>query len=181
MTFNFKGIKRIPLSLIDVVLSKTQRKTPTVIRKRHPLPKIRSFYTRKVKFTGAEYISQLENIVNTFPHVEDIHPFYNDLINVLYDKSHFKMALGHINSTKKNIEGITNEYIRLIKYGTSLYGCKQLKRAGLGKMTSHVKRLTPTLEYLEEVRQHMSRLPQIDPENRTVLLCGLQIQGKAAS
>ncbi|ELA46517.1 small GTP-binding protein domain [Vavraia culicis subsp. floridensis] len=180
MAFNFKAIKKIPLSLIDVVLSKTQRKTPTVIRNKHPLPKIRSFYTRKVKFTGAEYAMQLETIINSFPHVEDIHPFYNDLINVLYDKSHFKMALGHLNSTKKNVESITNEYVRLIKYGTSLYGCKQLKRAGLGKMTSLVKRLKPTLEYLEEVRQHMSRLPQIDPECRTVLLCGLPNTGKSS-
>ncbi|KRH93523.1 GTP-binding protein CRFG/NOG1 (ODN superfamily) [Pseudoloma neurophilia] len=178
--FDFKAIKRVPQNITDIVLSATQRKTPTVIRKTHPLPKIRSFYTRKIKFCSNEYIRQLTVIISSFPHVDDIHPFYNDLINVLYDKSQFKTALGHLNTTKKFIKNIATEYIRLVKYGTSLFACKQLKVAAFGKMTKYCEKLKDTLAYLEEVRQHMSRLPVIFPEKRTLLLIGLPNTGKSS-
>ena len=43
------------------------------------------------------------------------------------------------------------DYTRLMKYGDSLYRCKMLKRAGLGRMCTIMKRQKQTLEYLEEV------------------------------
>lgn len=177
---NFKSIKRVPSDLSNIVLSSLQRRTPTVIRKYHPIPKIRSFYTRKVKFCSQEYINQINMIIRSFPHIDDIHPFYTDLFNVLYNKSEYKIALGHLNNTKKNVQNIANEYVRLIKYGTSLFGCKQLKVAGVGKMTKYVNKLKPTLLYLEEIRQHISRLPEIYPEKRTLIIIGLPNTGKSS-
>ena len=64
---------------------------------------------------------------------QEIHPFYADLMNVLYDKDHYKLALGQINNGKRLIENIANDYVRLLKFGDSLYRCKQLKRAALGR------------------------------------------------
>ena len=32
------------------------------------------------------------------PPFQDVHPFYADLMNVLYDKDHYKLALGQINT-----------------------------------------------------------------------------------
>jgi nucleolar GTP-binding protein len=29
-----------------------------------------------------------------------VHPFYADLMNVLYDKDHYKLALGQINTAR---------------------------------------------------------------------------------
>jgi nucleolar GTP-binding protein len=52
MSYNFKQIVKIPEAneLIDIGLSKTQRKTPTVIRKGFKIQRIRKFYMRKVKY-----------------------------------------------------------------------------------------------------------------------------------
>ena len=38
-----------------------------------------------------------------------------------------------------------------------------------------------SLAYLEQVRQHMSRLPSIDPNTRTILVCGYPNVGKSSS
>ena len=32
-------------------------------------------------------------ILGEFPKLEDVHPFYADLMNVLYDKDHYKLAV----------------------------------------------------------------------------------------
>ena len=43
-----------------------------------------------------------------------------------------------------------------------------------------MKKQTPSLGYLEQVRQHMSRLPAIDPNTRTLLVCGYPNVGKSS-
>uniref|UniRef100_A0A672HC39 Nucleolar GTP-binding protein 1 n=1 Tax=Salarias fasciatus TaxID=181472 RepID=A0A672HC39_SALFA len=165
---------------IDVTLSKTQRKTPTVIHKHYQIHRIRHFYMRKVKFTQQNYHDRLTQILTDFPKLDDIHPFYADLMNVLYDKDHYKLALGQINIAKNLIDNVAKDYVRLMKYGDSMYRCKQLKRAALGRMCTILKRQKSSLEYLEQVRQHLSRLPSIDPNTRTLLLCGYPNVGKSS-
>nr|XP_020635344.1 nucleolar GTP-binding protein 1 isoform X2 [Pogona vitticeps] len=165
---------------IDLTLSKTQRKTPTVIHKHYQIHRIRQFYMRKVKYTQQNYHDRLTQILMDFPKLDDIHPFYADLMNVLYDKDHYKLALGQINIAKNLIDNVAKDYVRLMKYGDSLYRCKQLKRAALGRMCTIIKRQKQSLEYLEQVRQHLSRLPTIDPNTRTLLLCGYPNVGKSS-
>uniref|UniRef100_A0A3B5MY16 Nucleolar GTP-binding protein 1 n=1 Tax=Xiphophorus couchianus TaxID=32473 RepID=A0A3B5MY16_9TELE len=169
-----------PQEFIDVTLSKTQRKTPTVIHKHYQIHRIRHFYMRKVKFTQQNYHDRLTQILTDFPKLDDIHPFYADLMNVLYDKDHYKLALGQINIARNLIDNVAKDYVRLMKYGDSMYRCKQLKRAALGRMCTILKRQKSSLEYLEQVRQHLSRLPSIDPNTRTLLLCGYPNVGKSS-
>lgn len=180
--YNFKKIAVVPTSkdFTDVVLSKTQRKTPTVIHRHFKISRIRAFYMRKVKFTQSNFNEKLTTILGEFPKLEDVHPFYADLMNVLYDKDHYKLALGQLNTARHLIDNVAKDYVRLLKYGDSLYRCKQLKRAALGRMATIMKRQTQSLAYLEQVRQHLSRLPSIDPNTRTIIICGFPNVGKSS-
>ena len=75
---------------------------------------------------------------------------------------------------------VAKDYARLMKYGDSMYRCKQLKKAALGRMCTIMKRQNQSLQYLEQVRQHLSRLPSIDPNTRTLLLTGFPNVGKSS-
>ncbi|GAA5801337.1 GTP binding protein 4 [Helicostylum pulchrum] len=180
--YNFKKIEPVPTSsdFVDIILSKTQRKTPTVIHKNYNIGRIRQFYMRKVKFTQENFDEKFKNILDEFPKLEDIHPFYADLMNVLYDRDHYKLALGQINTARHLIDQVAKDYVRLLKFGDSLYRCKQLKKAALGRMATVMKRQKDSLAYLEQVRQHLSRLPSIDPNTRTLLICGYPNVGKSS-
>lgn len=85
-----------------------------------------------------------------------------------------------MSTAKHLIETISRDYVRLIKYGQSLFQCKQLKRAALGRMATLLKRLKDPLMYLDQVRQHLGRLPSIDPNTRTLLICGYPNVGKSS-
>ncbi|KAG9435507.1 nucleolar GTP-binding protein 1 [Apis mellifera carnica] len=180
--YNFKKIAIVPSAkdFIDIILSKTQRKTPTVIHKHYKIARIRSFYMRKVKFTQQNFHDRLSQIIQEFPKLDDVHPFYADLMNVLYDKDHYKLALGQINIARHLIDNVAKDYVRLMKYGDSLYRCKQLKKAALGRMATIMKRQAANLAYLEQVRQHLARLPSIDPYTRTIIICGFPNVGKSS-
>ena len=128
--YDFKSISTVPdaQSFIDIMLSKTNRGTPTVVRARWKMSSIRSFYMRKVRFTQQNISNRLGQILSEFPRLDSIHPFYSDLMNVLYDRDHYKIALSQLNIAKQLIINIGKDYIKLLKYGDSLYRCKQLKR-----------------------------------------------------
>lgn len=98
---------------------------------------------------------------------------------MLYDKDHFKLALGQVNSVRGVVDTIAKEYVRLLKYADSPYKTKMLKRAALGRMCTTVRKLAKSLSYLEEVRKHLSRLPGINPFTRTLLLAGHPNVGKS--
>ncbi|KDN38631.1 GTP binding protein 4 [Tilletiaria anomala UBC 951] len=165
---------------LDIVLSKTQRKTPTVVHPGWKITRIRSFYMRKVMFTKDAFTEKLAAILQEFPILENLHPFISSLMNVLYDKNHYKLALGQLNTAKHLIEQVAKDYCRLLKFGDSLYRCKQLKRAAMGRMATIMRRQKDSLAYLEQVRQHISRLPSIDPSTRTLLICGYPNVGKSS-
>eukprot|EP00299_Pterocystis_sp_00344_P008061 c2900_g1_i1.p1 GENE.c2900_g1_i1~~c2900_g1_i1.p1 ORF type:complete len:653 (-),score=128.79 c2900_g1_i1:30-1988(-) len=180
--YNFKKITTVPSSneMLDIILSKTQRQTPTVVHPGYAISRIRQFYMRKVRYTQQTSAERLSKMLEEFPRLDDIHPFYADLINVLYDRDHYKLALGQVNAARSVIENVGKDYVRLLKFGDSLYRCKQLKRAALGRMCTALKRLNASLTYLEQVRQHLARLPSIDPNTRTLLVCGYPNVGKSS-
>jgi nucleolar GTP-binding protein len=135
---------------------------------------------RKVKFMQQSVNEKLGEIVDCFPKLNDIHPFYADLMNVLYDKDHYKLALGHINKAKAIVDNVASEYVKLLKYADSLYRAKTLKRAALGRMCTMMKKLKSSLSYLEEVRKHLARLPMIDTNSRTLIITGYPNVGKSS-
>lgn len=178
----FKNIQSIHSAdqMIDVILSKTQRKTPSEVHPNYAIGRIREFYMRKIKFCSEQFQETLKGIVNSFPQLNDIHPFFSDILNILYDKDHYKIALSQINVVGTIIEKICKDYLKLIKYADSLYRCKALKIAAFGRMCTAVKRVGPSLVYLEEIRKHIGRLPSIDPFAPTILFFGYPNVGKSS-
>lgn len=81
-TPSFKNIEPVPTGtdFIDVVLSRTQRRLPTVIRPGFKISRIRAFYARKVKYSQESFSEKLEAILTQFPRLDAIHPFYADLV-----------------------------------------------------------------------------------------------------
>src|SRR5690554_5547421 len=72
VVYNFKRIAPIPPAdeFIDIILTRTQRKTPTVIHPGYKITRIRAFYMRKVKFTEETISERLGQIVQDFPRLE---------------------------------------------------------------------------------------------------------------
>ncbi|KAF6765405.1 hypothetical protein DFP72DRAFT_1108138 [Ephemerocybe angulata] len=162
-TSGLKAIAPVPTAadFLDIVLSKTQRKTPTVREnglrlneyrhaecdigtrsstKNFKISRIRNFYMRKVKFCQDCFDEKLGAILTEFPMLDDLHPFLSSLMNVLYDKNHYKLALGQLRTARHLIDHVAKDYCRLLKFGDSLYRCKQLKKAALGRMATIMKR-----------------------------------------
>ena len=102
---------------------------------------------------------------------------YFEILRFNLFKDHYKLALGQINTARHLIDNVSKDYVRLLKFGDSLYRCKQLKKAALGRMATIMRRQNQSLQYLEQV--NFSRLScifilasddKIYMENKTDLL-----------
>lgn len=78
---------------LDIVLSKTQRKTPTVIHPGYKITRIRSFYMRKVMFTKDAFAEKLQAILQEFPVLENLHPFTSSLMKYVFAKTNSQCSV----------------------------------------------------------------------------------------
>ncbi|KAG8138790.1 putative Nucleolar GTP-binding protein, partial [Naja naja] len=97
--YNFRKIMVVPSAkdFIDLTLSKTQRKTPTVIHKHYQIHRIRHFYMRKVKYTQQNYHDRLTQIIMDFPKLDERPPFIPE--GALMRKKHME-----VDGPKKKLE-----------------------------------------------------------------------------
>jgi nucleolar GTP-binding protein len=175
-------MRSIPSSknFIDVVLSQTQRKTPTVIHKNYAIQRVREFYIRKVKFFQQNCESKLVKILQDFPQINQLHPFFNDLLHILIDKNNYKLSLNKILKTKFFIKKFSKNYIKLLKYANSVYACKQLKKNVFGKICSNIRKIDNSLVFLEKIRICLKKLPSLNPCKRIIVLGGSPGTGKSS-
>ncbi|EGD82670.1 GTP binding protein 4 [Salpingoeca rosetta] len=78
------------------------------------------------------------------------------------------------------MHSLAEECVQQLKQGESLEQCKQLKHRALGRMATVLHDRKSSLGYLEQLRQHLSRLPSIDPNTRTLLVTGFPNVGKSS-
>jgi len=178
----FKDITKVQDAegYVNSLLSKVQRTTPTVVRRHYATTRIRKFYLRKVRYMTQLCEERFGKILEEFPKRDELHPFYRSLFDINYERDHYKVALGQINTLKSQCVKFGADYSKLLKYGDSLYRCKQLKKACLGRMVTVIKKQDKNFKFLEDVRQHITRLPSIDPKTRTVMLAGAPNAGKSS-
>lgn len=69
VNYNFKKIATVPNAkqFVDIVLTRTQRKTPTIVHKGYAITTLRKFYMRKVKFTQQTINDKLQQMLSEFP------------------------------------------------------------------------------------------------------------------
>jgi len=69
----------------------------------------------KVKFSQPMFHDKLTRIVTDFTPFDELHSFYVDVLNVLYDRDYYKPALGQLLTVRAQIDNIARDYVRLMK------------------------------------------------------------------
>ncbi|MCC6013741.1 MAG: 50S ribosome-binding GTPase [Candidatus Verstraetearchaeota archaeon] len=121
----------------------------------------------------------LENIVRAFPSIDKIHPFYREMIEIIYGVSKLKSLLGRISRVARIIKEIAETSISDIKNSNDLNEMKKIRKAFLGRMASLIRKIEEDLSDLSKIREKLKDLPAIDPELPTIILAGYPGVGKS--
>ncbi len=127
--------------------------------------------------TAGNIISDnLANVVRDFPSFNEISPFYNELADVIVGVDKIRMSLSSIQWASKKIKEITRLNISKIYHKEDP---KLTRQSAIGRMSSVVNRISKDLEFLDETRNKLRKLPDIRDEP-TIVVAGYPNVGKSS-
>lgn len=131
----------------------------------------------KIKMVKSILTNILKSYVRAFPSLDDMHPFYRELINLLVGIDKLKISLSRIEWARKRIISITNYGIREAKRKNEY---KEIIRKIYGRVSSIIYEINPSLQFLMEAREKLKSIPDIDPSIPTIIIAGFPNVGKSS-
>ena len=136
---------------------------------------------KRVQTAGNLLIDRLEKTVTDFPNMNELHPFYRELIGAIIDIDELKKALAHMMVTAKIIRKFKGEYGSRIGRVGATNGNARVTKFRIqfyGRASSAVKKLEKSLKIYDNARRRMREIPAVKFDVPTVILAGYPNTGK---
>jgi nucleolar GTP-binding protein len=139
----------------------------------------RNLAVARVRTAGGAIETTLRGIVQGFPSLDRLPPFYRELVDLLADADRVKKHLGAIDWAADQAHRLTRDYRRRIGRAEG-QEIGALRQEAYGRLSSVVRQVAPDLESLIETRKALRRLPDIDPALPTIVVAGYPNVGKSS-
>lgn len=165
--------------LVDIAF-KRSAKVSTSQSKRIPLIiRARKLAYAKLNTAYEIVINRLTKVVKEYPSFDNIHPFYREMADILFDVNKIRKALGSISGAIEVMKKLKKQYSRRILFAKQVNEVINYRRAAFGRLASLVSDINDRLIFLENVRRTLSKLPDADPNLKTITVAGAPNVGKS--
>jgi len=184
---------------VGIIIFKIPRPVPNsqdlidrAFKKASKLPSIKFMHNtpfhikaRKKEFKRIEIIydylnSNLEHIVKSFPSIDNLHPFYNELVGILCDADVLKNNLGSVTGVMNVITKLNREVKAKIRKSKDPEEIAKLRIHFYGRISSILKSINNKLIYLEEIRFKFKKIPTFNVEDPIIVVAGFPNVGKSS-
>ena len=178
----FTKINYVPTSkeLLDQAFRKASRTEVKIPRKVPRIIRTKRKESKKLRVIEGFLDSRLKRIVKQIPSIDDVHPFYSELADILVGRDQLKNALGSIYGTRRVVKKLIQNYIYKIKSAKELVEVIKLSRAAYGRISSIINRIKDNLNVIQEARPKLRKLPSVDPKKLTIVIAGYPNVGKSS-
>ncbi|MCL4341042.1 MAG: 50S ribosome-binding GTPase [Candidatus Thermoplasmatota archaeon] len=142
--------------------------------------KIRKEIIDRVSTIEAITCGHLNKIVKKFPSIWNVHPFYRELVDLLFDIDAYKLSLGNVNWASKRIVELSTDIIGRLKRTREATRLTKLMNEYYGRYSSMLKAIDKDLSFLGKCRDEMRKIPDIDPDMHTFIIAGMPNVGKSS-
>ncbi|MAG17967.1 MAG: hypothetical protein CL944_00665 [Candidatus Diapherotrites archaeon] len=154
------------------------RKVDVGKKYRDPLFKRKKLNSLKLTTFGDFLQKKLFELGKLFPDIDNMNPFFRDLLGALVSIDKLKMALGKVNASSKVLKKIRFEYAKKIYSSKTPDEANKHLKAFEGRAGSVIKKLNSTLKTLKEYSKLLKEVPTIDFDAFTMVLAGFPNVGK---
>lgn len=123
-------------------------------------------------------MNHLKKILISFPSIDTLPKFYNELVKVTLDYPQLKKSLGAVNWCTGKIDTFFMVYKNKIKNTRDLGKINQYRREFNGRVSSVLRQIKDNLAYLEGSRRIMKGYPSIKTSMASVVITGFPNVGK---
>jgi nucleolar GTP-binding protein len=121
---------------------------------------------------------KLKSIIDSVPEIEELHPFYQDYIDITVGVDSMKQALGALNWAYGILAQLEREYSNKFKRNPS-ERASSIQREAYGRIASVVKKIEKDLDFLDFAKASLRNMPTIDFEATTIVIAGFPNVGKS--
>jgi len=123
-------------------------------------------------------VNTFKHIVKCFPSIDQLAPFYQELVYATLEVDKLKQSLGALTWAQKQIIGILHKNTKEISTA-QLGNNNKLRIAFSGRLSSVLKQIKPNLDYLEHSRKIIKKYPSLKTKINTIVLAGAPNVGKS--
>lgn len=165
--------------LLDIAFSKSMKIKPPKSRgdairrsKEHEINRINTF--------SSSIYDRLSDVVENFPSLNQIHPFYYELMDIVADLDVIRLSLGRVDGVKESIRNLTYDIQEELQNNQSKMKIKGLRKSLFGRISSMIYQVADAFIELENARHQFSKLPNYNPALPCVVVCGVPNVGKSS-
>ncbi|WIV68224.1 NOG1 family protein [Natrialbaceae archaeon AArc-T1-2] len=131
--------------------------------------------------TAANIISDnLENVVTAWPDFEyEVDPFYYELADAIVDVDALRQSLSEVSWASRKAREIHEEYQPRLRK-TDVETARKHRKQAFARLADVVEQVDDHLRQINEARNDLRDLPDIDPDEPTVVVAGYPNVGKSS-
>lgn len=178
---NFQGLTKIEKHdwYIDLAFRNANKKAKEIKTQMRQTPDtIKRAELAKVSEVKRILCRHLDIILRSFPSIDGLTEFYQELVRATLDYAELKKSLGALNWAQKKVEHFSELYYNKIKRCPEFRRMISYSKEYYGRISSVIKQIKVPLKYLDDARLVMKNYPSIKDKLFTVAIAGFPNAGK---
>jgi len=130
-----------------------------------------------VRAVASSVHDKLEDVVKGFPSFDQLPLFYREVVDILFSLDRVKRSLGAVMWAAGQARIVGIQHARAMGYSTDT---GQVRRQAVARISSIVHQVGDDLEFLNEARNVLRKLPDVREDEFTVVVGGYPNVGKSS-
>jgi nucleolar GTP-binding protein len=149
-------------------------------RSRSKAAKSKKLELEKLTIVRSVLHNSLNKLLTSFPSIDSLPPFYNEMVKISVDYGQLKQSLGALNWAKKQVDRIYSLHFNKLKREMEITAMNSIRRSFYGRISSIIDQIDDALKYLEQTRRIMKGFPHIKTSVFSVAIVGFPNVGKSS-
>lgn len=134
----------------------------------------------RVGAVSRTFESRLHRVIRSFPSLEELHPFYRELVDVLVGMDEVKQSLGAVGWARSRVQSIRSKIEDRIRESENNHEAMLARKEAYGRMASLVEDIEEDLVRLKEARHELAGLPTLRFDAPVLVIAGYPNVGKSS-
>lgn len=166
--------------LLDIAFKRAMKSSAQVSKNAPILVKAKKKERRRIKVAIDELINRIQTVVKSVPMINDLPNFYKELASLIVDVDKLRLSLGKLHGILPILNQIERESRKRLSRIETPKEADRIRRAAFGRISSVLNKQNKNLEYLNEIRGDLRKIPSLDYTIPCVVVAGYPNVGKSS-
>lgn len=134
----------------------------------------------RISILSFEMTKRLDRIIELFPWINDIHPFYFELCNIIGNVDKIRRVLGRLGGISQKIKELEREQLAKLFQTDHPQEMAEIRRESGGRFVSLIKKAEGDVKYLIRVVKKLKTIPDFSVLLPTIVVAGAPNVGKSS-